>query len=193
MDESTLKECETCKHCYYDLGRTFNPECLLKHEETTPEHCCGNWKPTSDIEILPTRLLYYNSMKFFNENDGSGYGAYVFKHATQWASKMEKDIKYHNYNWNETVEYFRENATNLSFETECCKEGLSGFQQDCATMVLVNCWKYGYQLCLGLSLEFYDKGYSMPSKRLHRVILFLNKNYLNLKLDEDRIYSKNWW
>lgn len=145
------------------------------------------------IDILPTRLLYYNSMKFFNENDESGYGAFVFKQAIQWASKMEKDIKYHDYTWNETVEYFRENATKLSLETKCTEEGLSGFQQDCATMILVTCWKYGYQLCLGLSLEFYDKGYSMPSKRLHRVLMFLNKNYLDLTLEEDRIQRKNWW
>lgn len=119
------------------------------------------------MEILPKRLLYYNKQKHLNDDP---YGRFIFKQVTQWTALMEPELKQES-SLIHRIEYIREHAEQLSLQTRCCEEGLTGFQQDCATSLIVNSWEYGFELWLGLSLAKHDQGYtSLISDEASKVI-----------------------
>ena len=119
------------------------------------------------MEIIPRKLLYYNKQKHMNDTP---YGRFIFQQATQWTDLMEPELKKYQTLY-ERIEYLREHAEDLSLQTQCCEEGLTGFQQDCATSLIVNSWTYGFELWLGLSLAKHDQGYtSLISEETSKVI-----------------------
>ena len=153
------------------------------------------------MEILPTKLLGFNYSKFINDN---GYGRYIFRQVREWSDLMEEGISelpYYNIDslteeestkkWLETVEYLRENAEKLSLETEACNGGLTGFQQDCATNILITTWRYGYKLWVALSLHKNDKGFTIRNEEQKEVIKkYEEKNYTDLLKNEKEIQNK---
>lgn len=119
------------------------------------------------MEIIPRKLLYYNKQKHMNDTP---YGRFIFQQATQWTDLMEPELKKYQTLY-ERIEYLRENAEDLSLQTQCCNEGLTGNQQDCATILIANSWTYGFELWLGLSLAKHDRGYtSLISDKAKKVI-----------------------
>jgi len=119
------------------------------------------------LEIIPRKLLYYNKQKHMNDTP---YGRFIFQYATEWTDLMEHELKQEP-SLIKRIEYLREHAERLSLQTRCCEDGLTGFQHDCATSLLVNCWEYGFELWLGLSLAKHDQGYtSLISEKASKVI-----------------------
>lgn len=121
------------------------------------------------MEVIPERLLFYNKSKFYNcekpeDKNKREYAAFIYQHAEEWAEQMEQDIikdKPDN-----LVKYFQENAENISMKTNSVNYyGLTGYQHDCATSILINTWKYGYELYLGLICDRVEKGYYLSAKK----------------------------
>lgn len=128
------------------------------------------------INIKPTKLFTYNKSKHANSDP---YGLFIFGQAREWAELMEKEIteKLPDHTWEDIVLFMKDNATPLSLETKHCKDGLTGFQQDCATTILVQCWEYGFELWLGLLLEKRDRNYSVEPENMKYVKMWTDKNY----------------
>lgn len=123
------------------------------------------------MKIKPEKLLYWNKRKHLNDD---AYGQYVFNYAEEWANMMENDIIF--LNSNDIVDYLKESAEKISFETEHCKGGLTGFQHDCAVDLLINCWKYGVHLYLGLILERVENMYCLSKKQEEYYNKYVNKD-----------------
>ena len=114
-------------------------------------------------------------MKMINSDP---YSKFAIGYGIEWAEMMENEIDKNGLKTlEEIVEFLAENATKLSLETEHCNDGLTGFQQDYATLLLVHSWKYGFELWLGLGLEKLKKNYHM-SKELMKYVTYYNEgNY----------------
>ena len=155
------------------------------------------------IDILPISLLRFNRSKFINSDP---YGQFIFRQVDEWATLMEEGIAHLEHintdpttdeekiiKWVEIVEYLRKNAEPLSLETKACEEGLTGFQQDCATSILITSWKYGYKLWLALLLynEDHDR-YNRNTEDIEKALkLYHNKQYMeSIQMEEDMISQK---
>lgn len=121
------------------------------------------------MDIKPEKLLYYNKNKFYNcekpeDSTSRQYGDCIFKYANEWADTMEQDIQENKPE--NIISYFQHNAENISMKTNSVNHyGLTGFQHDCATSILINTWKYGYELYLGLICDRVEKGYHLSAKK----------------------------
>lgn len=127
------------------------------------------------MEIKPKKLLYFNKMRHINNDD---YGTFTINHAIEWAELMEDDIKSDQISeWEDIVDYMINNAERVSFKTKTCYEGLTGFQHDCASVLLISTWKYGFELWLGLLVDKHNKGFKVHDENVQWVLSYLDGDY----------------
>lgn len=128
------------------------------------------------MNIPPQKLLHFNKAQFVNDNR---YGRFIFKQVKEWSDLMEENIPKDS--WEEQVEYLRNHASELSLKTDACNGGLSGFQQDCATQILIGNWYYGFELWLGLNLERHDMNFTIPDENIGWINCYLSGDYESLQ------------
>ena len=120
------------------------------------------------MDIKPEKLLYYNKMMFNHcekpeDKNKREYASFTYQYAEEWAEQMEQDIikdKPDN-----LVKYFQENAEEKTMKLKTVNEGLTGFQHDIATQLLINVWKYGYELYIGLIKNKIEKEYHLTEQQ----------------------------
>ena len=86
-----------------------------------------------------------NWEKWVQVNSKDGYALYAVTYARRWAKYMQYCMK----KYNKTLPQIADKASNASDI-----DGISGFMYGCAVAILVQCWKYGEELC-----RWHNKGY----------------------------------